>query len=623
MASFTARPAGLELDSDSDDDFFFSSYKEQPQLSPPSSSLSVGNDDTEDSFTSSAPPPAKPKPQTSRSPFTRQNKPSAPRPRNEDGHPVSPDDLKVAVMRGDLNRVTELVQAGLDPDVVLSSKWTPLMYAAQGSHRAILEYLLEKGADPNFHKDHYSVLMCACSSQQSDQDLLPCVELLLNKDVNVNSHDRYHMTAVMYAAREGKAGVVQRLMGQGAEVNKQDSRGWTALCWAASKGHKAVVQMLLAGGADSEKVTMDGMRPVDLASARGYQEIVNLLVGVSQASDPTGTGPVETGPVAARPVVTGPVAGRPVVTEPVETGPVAGRLVETGLVAARPVVTGPVETGPVAARPVVTGPVVDRPVNAGDVTSRPVIAWSSPGRDSSMVNGVGNGPSGPALVLHQTDEDLHSLVQQAGDSTRSYTRYGDLEMFLYGLQLGHLVPVFQEHAVTFADLLKIKPEELDKMGIRQVGVQKTLLAAVRDVHKRDWEKSSLPRPQGRAGIRCDEAVAVLSNITRHVSYIASTVAYIHEEMDDKPHMMDPRENVNSVQCLSEQTSDVLETVQGLHEELRSLKSRLIQMTSSSDVVPADLVLDPYTDNPGSGTVRLVLTLAAAGALVGLYCRKFW
>ncbi|CAH1265806.1 ASZ1 [Branchiostoma lanceolatum] len=529
-------------------------------------------------FTSGT-PPAKPAPQTGRSPFTRQDKPAAPRPRNEDGHPVSPDDLKVAVMRGDLNRVKELVQAGLDPDVVLSSKWTPLMYAAQGSHRTILEFLLEKGADPNFHKDHYSVLMCACTSQQSDQDMLPCIELLLQKDVNVNSHDRYHMTAVMYAAREGKAGVVQRLMGQGAEVNKQDSRGWTALCWASSKGHKAAVQTLLSGGADPEKVSIDGTRPVDLASARGYQEIVNLLVGVSRPSDPTGSVPVETGPVVTEPVVTGRVAARP--------------------------------------------------ENARPVSSRPPIAWPSPGKDtSSMVNGVGNGPAGPALMLQQTDEELCSLVQQAGDSTtrdstRSYTRYGDLEMFLYGLQLGHLVPVFQEHAVTFADLLKIKAEELDKMCIRQVGVQKTLLAAVRDVHKRDWEKSSLPRPQGKAGIRCDEAVAMLSNITRHVSYIASTVAYIHEELDDKPHMMDPRENVNSVQCLSEQTSDVLETVRGLHQELRGLKTRLIQMTNSSDVVPADLVLDPCTDNQGSGTVRLVLSLAAAGALVGLYCRKFW
>ncbi|XP_066284774.1 ankyrin repeat, SAM and basic leucine zipper domain-containing protein 1-like [Branchiostoma lanceolatum] len=388
MASFTARPAGLELDSDSDDDFFFSSCKEQPQLSPPSSGLSMSCDNNfshGDGNLTSGTPPAKPAPQTGRSPFTRQDKPAAPRPRNEDGHPMSPDDLKVAVMRGDLNRVRELVQAGLDPDVVLSSKWTPLMYAAQGSHRTILEFLLEKGADPNFHKDHYSVLMCACTSQQSDQDMLPCIELLLQKDVNVNSHDRYHMTAVMYAAREGKAGVVQRLMGQGAEVNKQDSRGWTALCWASSKGHKAAVQTLLSGGADPEKVTIDGTRPVDLASARGYQEIVNLLVGVSRPSDPTGSVPVVTGSEVTEPVVTGPVGPRPI------------------------------DAGPLAARP----------IDAGPVASRPPIAWPSPTREtSSMVNGVGNGPSGPALMLQQTDEELCSLVQQAGDSTtRDSTRY--------------------------------------------------------------------------------------------------------------------------------------------------------------------------------------------------------
>ena len=38
---------------------------------------------------------------------------------------------------------------------------------------------------------------------------------------------RYHMTPLMYAAREGKSLVVLELLKGGAGVDMQDHRGWT------------------------------------------------------------------------------------------------------------------------------------------------------------------------------------------------------------------------------------------------------------------------------------------------------------------------------------------------------------------------------------------------------------
>lgn len=38
---------------------------------------------------------------------------------------------------------------------------------------------------------------------------------------------RYHMTPLIYAAREGREEVVTKLLDAGANINKQDSRGWT------------------------------------------------------------------------------------------------------------------------------------------------------------------------------------------------------------------------------------------------------------------------------------------------------------------------------------------------------------------------------------------------------------
>ena len=41
---------------------------------------------------------------------------------------------------------------------------------------------------------------------------------------------RYRMSPLMYAAREGRVKVCEKLLEHGAEVNKQDMRGWTVSC---------------------------------------------------------------------------------------------------------------------------------------------------------------------------------------------------------------------------------------------------------------------------------------------------------------------------------------------------------------------------------------------------------
>ena len=42
---------------------------------------------------------------------------------------------------------------------------------------------------------------------------------------------RYHTTALMYAAREGRSTVIRQLVESGASVNKQNNRGWTVSCF--------------------------------------------------------------------------------------------------------------------------------------------------------------------------------------------------------------------------------------------------------------------------------------------------------------------------------------------------------------------------------------------------------
>src|SRR5262249_41638404 len=58
-------------------------------------------------------------------------------------------------------------------------------------------------------------------------------------------------------SRVGRAGAVAALLAKGAQVDARErSRGQTALMWAASQGHADIVQLLIRAGADvSAKTT--------------------------------------------------------------------------------------------------------------------------------------------------------------------------------------------------------------------------------------------------------------------------------------------------------------------------------------------------------------------------------
>ncbi len=100
-------------------------------------------------------------------------------------------------------------------------------------------------------------------------------------------------------------------------------------------------------------------------------------------------------------------------------------------------------------------------------------------------------PSGQALTSagsgHYRDD---------GDITGVGCILGDLEMFLMGLQLKELIPIFHDHKVEFGQLLSMTDFDLRLMGVSQVGARKKILSGILEVHKKEWTmpeaKTALP-----------------------------------------------------------------------------------------------------------------------------------
>ncbi|XP_052437538.1 ankyrin repeat, SAM and basic leucine zipper domain-containing protein 1 isoform X2 [Carassius gibelio] len=136
--------------------------------------------------------------------------------------------LKRAITAGNVDRVRELLDNGLDVETRLGFGWTPLMCAVHVAHYELAELLLDHGASANFSRDHYTVLMAACTAASATEEMISrCVALLLSRNADPNVCNRSSMTCLMLAARDGYCQVINMLVSHGAELNFQNDNGLT------------------------------------------------------------------------------------------------------------------------------------------------------------------------------------------------------------------------------------------------------------------------------------------------------------------------------------------------------------------------------------------------------------
>ena len=150
--------------------------------------------------------------------------------------------LHWAVYHDDLQTTKLLIQAGADVKAANRYAMTPLTLACTNGNGTMVELLLGAGADPN--------------------TALPGGE-----------------TALMTCSRTGRVDAVKALLARGAVVDaKESERGQTALMWAAAEGHAEVIDLLIKSGADFRLRLASGFTPYLLAVREGRTEAVRTLL---------------------------------------------------------------------------------------------------------------------------------------------------------------------------------------------------------------------------------------------------------------------------------------------------------------------------------------------------------
>lgn len=167
------------------------------------------------------------------------------------GHSGSPD-----VMR-------RLISAGADVNAVTSHPWAALRGAVRAGDLLKVRLLLDAGASLLVSRQNSNRMLFSAVTQ----DDTPMLQFLLDRGFNPD-HEQNGYTGLMSAASHGLEGPLRLLLDRRANPNMVEARGGlTALMYAALKdpGHDRLVRALLTAGARPDTKSTEGLTALDYA----------------------------------------------------------------------------------------------------------------------------------------------------------------------------------------------------------------------------------------------------------------------------------------------------------------------------------------------------------------------
>ena len=136
--------------------------------------------------------------------------------------------------------------------------FTPLLAAASGNKKEIVELLLAKGADVKAaNQDGDTPLSLATFASTPE-----VVQLLLDHGADIHIKTQDGLTLLHLAARGGTTDNAKLLIARGLEVDARSDAGQTPLHEAARNAHPDVVRLLIAKGAKVDARDKNGITPL-------------------------------------------------------------------------------------------------------------------------------------------------------------------------------------------------------------------------------------------------------------------------------------------------------------------------------------------------------------------------
>ena len=181
--------------------------------------------------------------------------------------------------------VKYLIYKGADIENICSSGNTPLLYACYNKAYDNAFLLIEKGANVRQINKRQVNCLHILSARDYDEKALPLLELLINKNCDLEAKDKYGNTPLQTAIYNNNLPYVKLFISHGANKKCFDSLGKTLLHQAVENQNMEIIQYLISIGLKVNK--KDNYHKTPLFYAANNEKIIQFLL--DNGADPNHT----------------------------------------------------------------------------------------------------------------------------------------------------------------------------------------------------------------------------------------------------------------------------------------------------------------------------------------------
>ena len=186
--------------------------------------------------------------------------------------------LSWAAQKGDGAMVERLLENGADPNICDKDAKSALIYGAEGANVACIESLLQAGADTEQSDSKHCNALHYVATWSNNRNL---IQLLVAAGVDANGKAIWGGTPLSRAALRDHADSARALLDCGADVNETDSSGKSLLNQCIFFGAKKLIRLLLDRGTSYKRLNLAGQSILHFAARHGDIEMLEVLRAAS------------------------------------------------------------------------------------------------------------------------------------------------------------------------------------------------------------------------------------------------------------------------------------------------------------------------------------------------------
>ncbi len=185
----------------------------------------------------------------------------------------TPNQFVSYAVNSDTAKMTLFLQASFEIDQPADNGNNAVAIAANKGNLMVLDYLFAHGAKANVQNGNGEQVLDN-AVQMGNKDVVERLLVQLKKE---GVDPQNFGTAVLIAAKTGKADMLELLANAGAPLESRSPDGYLPIHWAVKNGNYDAMMFLMSKGADVNAKCGQGYSVLDWATNEGYTRLIKAL----------------------------------------------------------------------------------------------------------------------------------------------------------------------------------------------------------------------------------------------------------------------------------------------------------------------------------------------------------